>query len=221
MTTQPLDFWLEFASPYSYLSAMRIDGLARDAGITVRYRPILLGPIFRAQGWGTSPFNLSSTKDRYMWHDVARRAAAHGLPFRHPEKFPVYSLYAARVALMAEDQDWYVPFIRAVYRANFVDGIDIGDPECIEHLLVGLGVDGATVLRDAGGDATKTALRARTEQAMELGIFGAPTFVVGTELFWGDDRLEAAFTAALAENGVEDSEDGDQHGWTKASSSAP
>jgi 2-hydroxychromene-2-carboxylate isomerase len=149
-----------------------------------------------------------------MWHDVARRAAAHGLPFRQPEKFPVYSLYVARVATMAEEEDWCVPFIRAVYRANFVDGMDIGDPECVERLLVDIGVDGATVLLDSGGDDTKIALRARTEEAMELGIFGAPTFVVGDELFWGDDRLEEALAAALAEAGDQEPEDGDQRSET-------
>ena len=214
MTPQSLDFWFEFASPYFYLSALRVDGLAREAGITVRYRPILLGPIFRAQGWNTSPYSLYPAKGRYMWHDVARRAAALGLPFRQPEKFPVYSLYAARVATMAEEEDWCVPFIRAVYWANFVDGVDIGDPECVERLLVDLGVDGATVLRDSGGDDTKIALRARTEEAMELGIFGAPTFVVGDELFWGDDRLEEALAAALAEAGDQEPEDGDQRSET-------
>ncbi len=196
MTPQPIDFWFEFASTYSYLSAMRIDDQARSAGVTVRYRPFLLGPIFRAQGWTTSPFNLFPAKGNYMWHDVARRAASHGLPFRQPEKFPVYSLYAARVALMAEDEDWCVPFVRAVFRANFVDGMDIGDPDCVERLLVDLGVDGASVLREAGTASVKDALPAHTEEAMELGIFGAPTFVVGNELFWGDDRLEDAIAAA-------------------------
>ncbi|NQV22407.1 MAG: 2-hydroxychromene-2-carboxylate isomerase [Rhodospirillales bacterium] len=197
MKPKSLDFWFEFASPYSYLSAMRIDGLAREAGVDVRYRPFLLGPIFRAQGWTTSPFNLYPAKGRYMWRDMERQAATHGLPFRQPEKFPVYSLYATRVALLAENEDWSLPFIRAVYRANFVDDLDIGDPECVEKILLELGIDGATVLRDAGGAAIKDALRERTEQAMDLGIFGAPTIVAGGDLFWGDDRLEEAITAAL------------------------
>lgn len=197
MKPKSLDFWFEFASPYSYLSAMRIDGLAREAGVDVRYRPFLLGPIFRAQGWTTSPFNLYPAKGRYMWRDMERQAATHGLPFRKPEKFPVYSLYATRVALLAENEDWCLPFIRAVYRANFVDDQDIGDPECLEKILLELGLDSATVLRDAGGAAVKDALRERTEQAMELGIFGAPTIVADGDLFWGDDRLEEAITAAL------------------------
>lgn len=197
MKIKSLDFWFEFASTYSYLTAMRIDSMAREAGVEVRYRPFLLGPIFRAQGWNSSPFTLYPAKGRYMWRDVERRAADHGFPFQQPEKFPVYSLYATRVALLAENEDWSLPFIRSVFRANFVDGLDIGDPECVEQLLVDLGVDGATVLRDSSTTAIKDALRERTQQAMELGIFGAPSFTVGEELYWGDDRLEGALAAAL------------------------
>lgn len=197
MKTKSLDFWFEFASTYSYLAAMRIDSVAREAGVEVHYRPFLMGPIFRTQGWDAVPFTLSPAKERYMWRDVERRAAAHGFPFRRPEKFPVYSLYATRIALLAENEDWSLPFIRSVYRANFVDGLDTGDPECLEQLLIELGIDGATVLRDSSGAAVKDALRNRTGQAMDLNIFGAPTFVVGDELFWGDDRLEDAIEAAL------------------------
>jgi 2-hydroxychromene-2-carboxylate isomerase len=197
MTPQTLDFWYEFASPYAYLSAQRIDGLARESGVDVRYRPFLLGPIFRSQGWTTSPFNLYPAKGAYMWRDVARRAAQHGIAFRQPQKFPVYSLYATRIALLAADEEWCLPFVRSVFRANFVDDQDIGDPDCIERLLVELGIDGATVLRDASAEEIKDQLRAQTEQAMDMGIFGAPTFMVGDEMFWGDDRLEDALAMAL------------------------
>lgn len=206
MKPKSLDFWFEFASTYSYLAAMRVDSLARDAGVEVHYRPFLLGPIFRAQGWNTSPFTLYPAKGRYMWRDVERRAAVHGFPFRRPEKFPVYSLYATRVALLAGNEDWSLPFIRSVFRANFVDGLDTGDPECVERLLTELGVDGPTAMRDASATAIKDELRDRTQQAMELGIFGAPTFVVGDELFWGDDRLEDAISAALIEPVSEEQE---------------
>lgn len=197
MTPQTLDFWYDFASPYAYLSAQRIDGLARENGVDVRYRPFLLGPIFRSQGWTTSPFNLYPAKGTYMWRDVARRAAQHGIAFRRPQKFPVYSLYATRIALLAADEEWCLPFVRSVFRANFVDDQDIGDPECIESLLVELGIDGATVLRDASADDIKDQLRAQTEQAMDMGIFGAPTFMVGDEMLWGDDRMEDALAMAL------------------------
>ncbi len=100
MTVPALDFWFEFASTYSYPAAMRIDALAGKAGVEVRFRPFLLGPIFKAQGWDTSPFNLFPAKGRHMWRDVERICAELKLPFRRPDPFPQASLLAARVALV-------------------------------------------------------------------------------------------------------------------------
>ena len=95
-----LDFWFDFASTYSYPAAMRIRPLAREAGVTVRFGPFLLGPIFKAQGWDTSPFNLYPAKGRHMWRDLERLCADLSLPFRRPAPFPQNSLHAARVALV-------------------------------------------------------------------------------------------------------------------------
>jgi 2-hydroxychromene-2-carboxylate isomerase len=94
-----LDVYLEFASTYSYPAAMRIGTLAEAAGVDLRWKPFLLGPIFKAQGWDTSPFNLYEAKGRYMWRDMARLAAERSLPFRRPDPFPQNSLLPARVAL--------------------------------------------------------------------------------------------------------------------------
>ena len=94
-----IDFWFDFASTYSYLTAMRIRPLAAAAGVVVRFRPFLLGPIFKAQGWDTSPFSIYQAKGRYMWRDLERLAADLELPFRRPDPFPQNSLLAARVAL--------------------------------------------------------------------------------------------------------------------------
>src|SRR5499426_3594357 len=94
-----LDFWFDFASTYSYPAAMRIASLARDAGVAVRFRPFLLGPIFKAQGWTTSPFNIYPAKGRYMWRDLERLCAGLDLRFRQPDPFPQFALLAARVAL--------------------------------------------------------------------------------------------------------------------------
>ena len=99
MPAPVLDFWFDFASTYSYPAAMRIGALAEDAGVRVRFRPFLLGPIFQAQGWTTSPFNLYAAKGRNMWRDLERLCADLGLPFRRPDPFPQNSLLAARVAL--------------------------------------------------------------------------------------------------------------------------
>src|SRR5262245_66041788 len=106
MAAPVLEFWFDFASTYSYPAAMRIGPLARDAGVTVRFRPFLLGPIFRAQGWETSPFNLYEAKGRHMWRDLERLCADLRLPFQRPEPFPQSSLMAARVALIGLRQAW-------------------------------------------------------------------------------------------------------------------
>ena len=96
-----VEFWFEFASTYSYPAAMRIETLAARAGVPVAWQPFLLGPIFQAQGWRDSPFNLYPAKGRYMWRDLERLCAKHGLPYARPEIFPQRSILAARLALLA------------------------------------------------------------------------------------------------------------------------
>lgn len=194
MTGRPtLDFWFEFASTYSYPAAMRIAPLAEASGVTVRWRPFLLGPIFKAQGWDNSPFNLYPAKGRYMWRDLARTCDALAIPFTQPARFPQNALLAARVAIAALAQDWGENFCRAVYACEFGEGHDIGEPATIAAALEGLGQDADAVMQQAQADAIKGALRAQTEQAQRLGIFGAPSFMTADgELFWGNDRLETA-----------------------------
>src|SRR3954471_11183501 len=136
-----LDFFYEFASTYSYIAAMRIAPIAQRAGVMVRWRPFLLGPIFKAQGWDTSPFNLYPAKGRYMVRDCERQCAGLGLAFRLPQPFPQNSLLASRVALVGLDEDWGEEFSRAVYRAEFAQGYDIGDAAVIGELVRTLGRD--------------------------------------------------------------------------------
>lgn len=194
-----LEFWFEFASTYSYLSAMRIEALAEQKGVTVDWKPFLLGPIFAAQGWHTSPFNIYPAKGRYMWRDMERRAAHYGLPFQRPppDRFPANGLRAARLALVAMDQGVGPAFTRAVYTAQFASGQDISDEDVLIGLLGAVGLDPDTVFAAALAPENKARLRGQTETAIEHGIFGAPSFVVGSELFWGDDRLEDALDWAL------------------------
>jgi 2-hydroxychromene-2-carboxylate isomerase len=192
-----LDFWFEFASTYSYPAAMRIAPLAREAGVAVRFRPFLLGPIFAAQGWTTSPFNLFPAKGHHMWRDLERTCSDVGLPFRRPEPFPQNSVLASRVALVGLDADWGEEFCRAVYRAEFAEGRRIDDPDTIRAILSALNVEPASAMTMAQSSTVKDKLRAETGKAQELGIFGAPTFITtGGELFWGNDRLEQALNWA-------------------------
>src|SRR5882757_2726181 len=122
MSVMPtLDFWLEYASTYSYPATERIGALARAAGVRVRWRPFLLGPIFQAQGWETSPFNIYPQKGEYMWRDMERICEGLGLPLRRLDPFPQNSVLAARVALIGLADSWGEDFSRAVYRAEFGD----------------------------------------------------------------------------------------------------
>jgi 2-hydroxychromene-2-carboxylate isomerase len=195
-----LEFWYEFASTYSYLAAMRIEGRAEAAGVEVRWRPFLLGPIFAAQGWNTSPFNLYPAKGRYMWRDMEREAARLGLPCRRPDPFPQNTLTAARVALYGADHPWGATFTKAIYRAEFGEGRSIAEPAAVQAIVAGLGLDTDAVMRGAQADANKTRLRALTEEARSRGVFGAPTFFSEDgEMFWGNDRLEQALAWAAGE----------------------
>jgi 2-hydroxychromene-2-carboxylate isomerase len=195
-----LEFWYELASTYSYLSAMRIEALAEAAGVDVRWRPFLLGPIFSAQGWNTSPFNLYPAKGRYMWRDMEREAAALGLPFRRPNPFPQNSLVAARVAIFGIDHPWGPTFAKAVYRTEFGEGRSIAEPAAVTAILAELGLDAGAILKAAAAEPNKTRLKALTEEARARGVFGAPTFFTEDgELFWGNDRLEQALAWAAGE----------------------
>ena len=189
----PLDFWFDFASTYSYPAAVRIGALAAHAGVRVRFRPFLLGPIFKAQGWTTSPFNLYPAKGRHMWRDLERLCADLNVPFRRPDPFPQNSLLAARVALAALDHGWGEAFCVALFRAQFGDSRRIDDAGAIGEVLAGLQIDPQPVLAAARSEANKARLRAQTEEAQQRGLFGAPSFTTADgELFWGNDRLEPA-----------------------------
>ena len=187
-----LDFWYEFASSYSYPAAMRIADVAAARGVTVTWRPFLLGPIFAAQGWRDSPFNIYPAKGRYMWRDLARIAARERLAFKRPSRFPRHTLAAARVALVGVGQGWVADFSRRVYAANFAEDREISEPAVLAEILTELGLDTNAILEQSRAPDNKTALRDQITEAETLGIFGAPSFTVGQELFWGNDRLEEA-----------------------------
>ncbi|WP_134498579.1 2-hydroxychromene-2-carboxylate isomerase [Microvirga pakistanensis] len=201
MIRRPMfEFWYEFASTYSYLAAMRIEQAAEAAGVELVWRPFLLGPVFKAQGWDTSPFNVYPTKGRYMWRDMEREAARLGLPLCKPNPFPQNTLLAARIALAGLDKGWTPVFTKAVYRAEFGEGRDVSDPQVLSGILSGLGLDPEEVIAEARSEINKTRLRRLNDEALSRGVFGAPSFFAEDgEMFWGNDRLEQALDWAVTQ----------------------
>lgn len=193
-----MEFWFDFGSNYSYLSAMRIEELAHRQGERVQWKPMLLGPIFKSLGWESSPFVLQKEKGAYVWTDMARQCAKHGLAWRKPSVFPRASVLPARLALCAGDEPWVGAFCRDIFTRNFVFDQDIDSVQHVSEALEALGLSASMWIERAVAVSNKDKLRSETERARALGVFGAPTFFVGQEMFWGNDRLEDAFDAARA-----------------------
>lgn len=193
-----IEFWFDLASNYSYLSAMRIAKLAADAGVEVIWKPFLLGPIFKAQGWNTSPFNLYPAKGRNMVRDMQRTTASRNMPpFVLPRTFPAASLAAVRLAHLGERDGWTPRFTREVFTASFADGKDIADIDVLSEILSGIGLDAGAAFAASTSEVMKQSLRQRHDEAVRHGIYGAPSFITADgELFWGDDRLEQALAWA-------------------------
>jgi len=204
--TLRLSVWFDYASPYSYLAVSRVEGLAaaRLPGVEIDWRPFLLGPIFQRRSSNPSPFQDVSPAERgYRWRDVERHAALYGIPWRLPQRYPPMGLNAARLTLVALAQGWGGALIQAVYRAAFVEDSDIADNDVLQRLVNDLGQDGAAILRQAQTPEVKAQLTRQVETAINGGLFGAPTLVIGAgedgtggEVFWGNDRLEQALTWA-------------------------
>jgi 2-hydroxychromene-2-carboxylate isomerase len=147
-------------------------------------------------GTPSTPNVATPQKAAYMWRDLERLADKHGLAFRTPEPFPQHSVLAGRVATAHAEAPWLPDYACGVFRAQFAHGRDIAEPATLAGVLEPLGVDAETALAAAQTDATKAALRAATDEAIERGLFGAPSFTVGDELFWGQDRLDDALARA-------------------------
>lgn len=190
-----LTFWYDFASNYAYLSAMRIEKLCEHANVQLVWRPFLLGPIFKKNGWNTSPFNIYAQKGKYMKRDMERRSDKYNLgPFKLPDEFPQNSIHAARIGTFGANSDWIGAYTKAVFESQFVHGMSIADKKTHVGLLSDLDLPGDEIVDRVHSDqAIKDELRTVTDTAMTSGIFGAPSFTIDDgELFWGDDRLEDA-----------------------------
>jgi 2-hydroxychromene-2-carboxylate isomerase len=195
-----IEFWFEFGSNYSYLSVMRIEQTAARLGVTVQWRPFLLGPIFKSFGWSTSPFVVQTWKTEYVWRDMERECRKYGLAWRRPTTFPRAALLPARVALIGAEKPWMGEFCRRIMQVNFVADRDIDSAACVSEVLACLSLQAQEIIDEAQGEANKLRLRNQTELARTKGIFGAPTFFVGKEMFWGNDRLDDALAHCRAES---------------------
>ena len=191
----PIDFFLFCGSTYTYLTVMRIDDAAAKAGVEVRWRPFNLRAIMTEQN--NIPFANKPVKLAYMWRDVGRRARSHGLDWRAIPPYPIdKDLHANLIAQLAAEEGWCADYVKAAYQAWIVGGVPLGAPGTLEPVLQSIGQEPARVRATASSDRVRKNLEAATDDARRLGIFGAPTFAVGSEIFWGDDRLDDALTWA-------------------------
>jgi 2-hydroxychromene-2-carboxylate isomerase len=185
----PIEFWFDFSSPYGYVASQLIDGVAARHGRSVNWRPILLGPIFKAVG--TAPLVLMPLKGEYSKHDFARMARLHKVPFRLPEKFPVGTQVAARAFYLIADRDAARAhdFAKRIFGAYYVEGRDVADPGVVLELAGAAGADTASLGEELKGEAIKERMKTEVDNAMKAGVFGSPFFIVDGEPFWGVDRI--------------------------------
>jgi 2-hydroxychromene-2-carboxylate isomerase len=185
-----IDFFFDFSSSYSYLALPGLTKLADEHDINVNWKPIALGVIFKTMNH--APPAADSVKGQYVWRDVERTAGLVGLPFQWPEPFPFNSLTAARIFwyLADSDADKAVEWARAAFHASFGEGRDCSNAEVLSAVASGLGHDAQELLAATTDDAVKAKLKDVTGEAMQRGVFGAPTFFAGDEMFWGGDRLD-------------------------------
>ncbi len=187
MSKQTIQFWLSFGSTYTYFSTQRIEKLAAGRNIGIEWYPFALKRISSGSGNQSNP-----RKVNYMWRDMQRRADQHGLEYNKPDVYPVDYEQTLNASLIACQEGWASEFIRLVFRWNFVDGKQIGVGDNFKAALREIGKIPDDVIARAKTPEIAEAMEQQTDKAQSLGIFGSPSFIVGDELFWGDDRLEEA-----------------------------
>jgi len=184
---QQVEFFFDYGSPFSYLADTQLAALARRSGATVVYRPMLLGAVLKATG-NASPATVPA-KGRYMGVELQRWARHYGVPFAGNKFFPINTMRLMRGAVAAQQVECFAEYHRAIYPAFWVDGENLGELEVIRAVLGKAGLDADRILARIEEPDVKEQLRLNTEEAVRRGVFGAPTFFVGEEMFWGNDRL--------------------------------
>lgn len=188
---KPIDFWFSIGSTYTFLTVMRLPAYAREHGLTVNWRPFNIRTILVEQN--NIPFAGKPVKAAYMWRDIERRAEKYGLSLKVPAPYPLENLpLANQVALLGSREGWGQDYVVATYHRWFQDGDPAGSEPNLSESLREIGQDPGRVIEAARSPAIEEALAAETDEAKHLGVFGAPSFVVDREVFWGDDRLEDA-----------------------------
>jgi len=191
-----LEFFYDFVSPYSYLASTRVEAEARKVGGSVRFRPFLLGGVFKATG-NRAPLETPA-KFAHMWTDLGRWARRLGVPLERPSTFPVLTILPLRAAFAAEKAGALVPYTHALFRAYWAEGKDISNAKVLEEVAAKAGLDGPALVAEA--PSYKEALVRQTQEAVDRGAFGAPTLFVGSEMFVGNDRLDFAVEALARAN---------------------
>jgi len=188
--SKTVEFFFDLGSPASYLAHTQLPDLCREAGAELIYRPMLLGAVFQATG-NASPAMIPA-KGRYMIRDLARFAERYGVPMRFNPHFPINTLTLMRllVAVQLHQPERFDDVLQALFRAIWVDGVNMGDPAKVAGVLVAAGFDAAQLQAQIAEAAVKDALKATTEEAVKRGVFGAPTCFVGDAMFFGQDRLD-------------------------------
>jgi len=184
------EFWFDFGSTASYLAWTQLPALEAATGAKAVLKPMLLGGVFQATG-NQSPANIPA-KGKYIFEDFARFAHRYGVPFKRNPHFPINTLLLMRVAiaLQMKGDARFMDYCRAIFNAIWVDSLNMNDPATAAEVLRKAGFDAQALVTLAGEQSTKDALKAATQEAVDRGVFGAPTFFVGDKMFWGQDRLD-------------------------------
>lgn len=186
-----IDFWFSIGSTYSYLTVMRLDGIAERAGVEFVWRPFNVRVIMVEQN--NIPFTNKPVKTAYMWRDIERRASLYGRPIAVPAPYPLKQLpFANQVANLGMEEGWGRDYVKETYRLWFQEGFPAGEDPNISRSIEAAGQDPVRILARAGEPDMEIALARETDAARKAGVFGSPSFVAAGELFWGDDRLDDA-----------------------------